>query len=135
MAESFGRTTIWETSASVTTTAGSGVLPTFRAASGMSLAGRRETVVPLEALGQLPNLEFFASLSGGRLWKGRMPILDPDLEGLKLFADRPKYRPVKAFLKRLRLPGALRRLFREGAGAVGREMAQKEAQTEEGALK
>ena len=46
--------------------------------------------MPLEALGQLPNLEFFASLSGGRLWKGRMPILDAALEGLHLYAPVKK---------------------------------------------
>ena len=90
IAEAFGRTTIWETAASVTTTAGASALPAFRAAASSSLSGRRDSVVPLEALGQLPNLEFFASLSGGRLWKGRMPILDPALEGLHLYAPVPK---------------------------------------------
>lgn len=90
IAEAFGRTTIWETAASVTTTAGASALPAFRAAASSSLSGRRDSVVPLEALGQLPNLEFFASLSGGRLWKGRMPILDPGLEGLHLYAPAPK---------------------------------------------
>lgn len=92
VAEAFGRTTIWETSASVSSSADSGVLPTFRATAGRSLSGRRESVVPLECLGQLPNLEFFASLSGGRLWKGRMPILNPELEGLKLFAGEAGWR-------------------------------------------
>lgn len=103
IAEAFGRTTIWETAASVTTTAGASALPAFRAAASSSLSGRRDSVVPLEALGQLPNLEFFASLSGGRLWKGRMPILDPALEGLHLYAPVPKApAPIgrlRAFLK------------------------------------
>lgn len=90
IAEAFGRTTIWETAASVTTTTGASALPAFRAAASSSLSGRRDSVVPLEALGQLPNLEFFASLSGGRLWKGRMPILDPALEGLHLYAQVTK---------------------------------------------
>ena len=103
IAEAFGRTTIWETAASVTTTAGASALPAFRAAASSSLSGRRDSVVPLEALGQLPNLEFFASLSGGRLWKGRMPILDPSLEGLHLYAPVPKApAPIgrlRAFLK------------------------------------
>lgn len=99
IAEAFGRTTIWETAASVTTTAGASALPAFRAAASSSLSGRRDSVVPLEALGQLPNLEFFASLSGGRLWKGRMPILDPALEGLHLYAPVPK---VPAPIGRLR---------------------------------
>lgn len=103
VAEAFGRTTIWETAASVTTTAGASALPAFRAAASSSLSGRRDSVVPLEALGQLPNLEFFASLSGGRLWKGRMPILDPALEGLHLYAPVPKVPPpigrLRAFLE------------------------------------
>ena len=103
IAEAFGRTTIWVTAASVTTTAGASALPAFRAAASSSLSGRRDSVVPLEALGQLPNLEFFASLSGGRLWKGRMPILDPALEGLHLYAPVPKApAPIgrlRAFLK------------------------------------
>ena len=99
IAEAFGRTTIWETAASVTTTAGASALPAFRAAASSSLSGRRDSVVPLEALGQLPNLEFFASLSGGRLWKGRMPILDPALEGLHLYAPVSK---VPAPIGRLR---------------------------------
>ena len=29
-------------------------------------------------LGKLPNLQYFASVSGGRIIKGRFPILDPD---------------------------------------------------------
>jgi conjugal transfer pilus assembly protein TraD len=31
-------------------------------------------------LGKLPNLQYFASVSGGRLVKGRFPILDPALD-------------------------------------------------------
>ena len=32
-------------------------------------------IVPPEALGSLPDLEYFASLSGNRLVKGRIPLI------------------------------------------------------------
>lgn len=35
-------------------------------------------MVPTDVLGKLPNLQYFASVSGGRIIKGRFPILDPD---------------------------------------------------------
>ena len=119
VAEAFGRTTIWETAASVTTTAGASALPAFRAAASSSLSGRRDSVVPLEALGQLPNLEFFASLSGGRFWKGRMPILDPALEGLHLYAQVTK---VPAPIERWRafLEARVKCLKSERSAALGR---------------
>jgi conjugal transfer pilus assembly protein TraD len=34
--------------------------------------------VPADVLGKLPNLQYFASVSGGRLLKGRFPIIDPN---------------------------------------------------------
>jgi conjugal transfer pilus assembly protein TraD len=37
-------------------------------------------MVPADVLGKLPNLQYFASVSGGRLIKGRFPILDPDFD-------------------------------------------------------
>ena len=36
-----------------------------------------EEMVPADILGKLPNLQYFASVSGGRIIKGRFPILDP----------------------------------------------------------
>ena len=35
-------------------------------------------MVPADVLGKLPNLPYFASVSGGRIIKGRFSILDPD---------------------------------------------------------
>ena len=35
----------------------------------------REELVPADVLGKLPNCEFFAALAGGKLVKGRIPIL------------------------------------------------------------
>ena len=88
VAESFGRTTLWETSASLSTRAQADPLPGFSASASRSLTGRRDAIVPLECLGSLPNLEFFASLSGGRLWKGRIPILLPEARGRRILNER-----------------------------------------------
>jgi conjugal transfer pilus assembly protein TraD len=35
-----------------------------------------EAVLPPDLLGQLPNWQYFAMVSGGRLLKGRLPIID-----------------------------------------------------------
>ena len=40
----------------------------------------REETVPADILGKLPNLQYFASVSGGRLIKGRVPILNSDAD-------------------------------------------------------
>ncbi len=45
-------------------------------------------MVPADVLGKLPNLQYFASVSGGRIIKGRFPILDPD-GPLPVAADKP----------------------------------------------
>ena len=80
--ETFGKAVVWSTSASVSTGADGSVLPDFRASVTRSISGERTDIVPPDALGRLPNTEFFASLSGGRLYKGRMPILvNEDQEG------------------------------------------------------
>jgi conjugal transfer pilus assembly protein TraD len=39
-----------------------------------------EEMVPADVLGKLPNLQYFASVSGGRIIKGRFPILNPDFD-------------------------------------------------------
>lgn len=39
-----------------------------------------EELIPADILGKLPNLQYFASVSGGRIIKGRFPILNPDHE-------------------------------------------------------
>ena len=48
------------------------------------MTGMRDDIVPRDWLGRLPNLEFFASLSGGKLYKGRIPILIDTDEGVML---------------------------------------------------
>ena len=39
-----------------------------------------EERIPADMLGKLPNLQYFAQVSGGRLIKGRFPILNPDFD-------------------------------------------------------
>jgi conjugal transfer pilus assembly protein TraD len=39
-----------------------------------------EERIPADMLGKLPNLQYVAAVSGGRLIKGRFPILDPDYD-------------------------------------------------------
>jgi conjugal transfer pilus assembly protein TraD len=48
---------------------------------------------------RLPNLQYFASVSGGRIIKGRFPILDPD-------ADEPRA-TLSAQPKAIRAPTAI----------------------------
>lgn len=76
--ETFGKTTVWSTSASLSSSADGSPVPDFRASVTRSIQGRRDEVVPPDVLGRLPNTEFFASVSGGRLYKGRIPILLSD---------------------------------------------------------
>jgi len=42
---------------------------------GERLMEEESDLLPPQLLGMLPNLEFFATISGGRLIKGRLPIL------------------------------------------------------------
>ena len=47
----------------------------FSGGSDQRLMEEEADLFPAPLLGNLPNLEFVAKLSGGRLWKGRVPIL------------------------------------------------------------
>ncbi|KQP23362.1 conjugative transfer system coupling protein TraD [Pseudorhodoferax sp. Leaf267] len=49
----------------------------FSSSYSTQLTESFEELVPADVLGKLPNLQYFASLSGGRIVKGRFPILDP----------------------------------------------------------
>jgi len=55
----------------------------FSSSYSTQLTESFEEMVPADVLGKLPNLQYFASVSGGRIIKGRFPILDPD-------ADEPR---------------------------------------------
>ena len=50
----------------------------FSSGHSTRLAESFEETVPADVLGKLPNLQYFASVSGGRIIEGRFPILDPD---------------------------------------------------------
>lgn len=50
----------------------------FSSSYSTQLAESFEEVVPADVLGKLPNLQYFASVSGGRIIKGRFPIIDVD---------------------------------------------------------
>ena len=55
----------------------------FSSSYSTQLSESFEEMVPADVLGKLPNLQYFASVSGGRIIKGRFPILDPDAPGAK----------------------------------------------------
>lgn len=50
----------------------------FSAGYSTQITEAMEELVPADILGKLPNLQYFASVSGGRIIKGRFPILNPD---------------------------------------------------------
>jgi conjugal transfer pilus assembly protein TraD len=74
--ETFGRTAIHTLRIGINT--GSDAhLGDFSAGHSSQLAESMEERVPADMLGKLPNLQYFASVSGGRLLKGRFPIIEP----------------------------------------------------------
>lgn len=52
----------------------------FTSAYSSQLSESIEERIPADILGKLPNLQYFASVSGGRIIKGRFPILNPDVD-------------------------------------------------------
>lgn len=75
--ETFGRTAIH--AVRTATSQGSGVrLGEFSSNRSTQLSESLEELVPADILGKLPNLHYFASVSGGRRIKGRFQIIDPD---------------------------------------------------------
>lgn len=77
--ETFGRTAIHSLRLGLSHGADTH-LGDFSSSYSTQLAESLEETVPADMLGKLPNLQYFASVSGGRLVKGRFTILDPDLE-------------------------------------------------------
>ena len=75
MAETFGKTYIAGTEAALTTSSHTGPSAAFASGVTRRMASVRDDIIPRDVLGKLPNGEFFASLAGGRLVKGRAPIL------------------------------------------------------------
>jgi conjugal transfer pilus assembly protein TraD len=77
--ETFGRTAIHTVRVGLSHGADAH-LGDFSSSYSTQLAESFEEVVPADVLGKLPNLQYFASVSGGRILKGRFPILDPTLD-------------------------------------------------------
>ncbi len=78
VAETFGRTYIANTAATLTSASDTAHPGHFTAGASRQITASREEIIPCDVLGKLPNCEFFASLEGGRLVKGRTPILIAD---------------------------------------------------------
>lgn len=78
VAETFGRTYIANTAATLTSASDTAHPGHFTAGASRQITASREEIIPCDVLGKLPNCEFLASLAGGRLIKGRTPILIPD---------------------------------------------------------
>ncbi|MES2956571.1 MAG: conjugative transfer system coupling protein TraD [Pseudomonadota bacterium] len=77
--ETFGKTAIHTMRVGLSSGADAH-LGDFSSSYSTQLSESFEERVPADVLGKLPNLQYFASVSGGRLIKGRFPILDPDLQ-------------------------------------------------------
>lgn len=78
VAETFGRTYIANAAATLTNGSDTDRPGRFSAGASRQISASREEIIPCDILGKLPNCEFFASLAGGRLVKGRTPILTED---------------------------------------------------------
>ncbi len=73
--ETFGKTAIHTMRVGLNTAADAH-LGDFSSTYSQQVTESLEELVPAEVLGKLPNLQYFASVSGGRLIKGRFPILN-----------------------------------------------------------
>lgn len=77
--ETFGKTAIHTLSVGLNN-ASDVHLGDFTSAYSSQLTESMEELIPADILGKLPNLQYFASVSGGRIIKGRFPILNPDYD-------------------------------------------------------
>ena len=86
--ESFGQTIIRQVMHTQNTNAiaGDRDVTNWTGGYGERLIENEMPLFPADLLGQLPNLEFIASVSGGRIIKGRLPIINskinPELEDM-----------------------------------------------------
>lgn len=77
--ETFGKTAIHTLRVGLNN-ASDAHLGDFTSAYSAQLTESMEELIPADILGKLPNLQYFASVSGGRIIKGRFPILNPDVD-------------------------------------------------------
>ncbi len=85
--ETFGKTAIHTVRVGLNS-ASDAHLGDFTSTYSSQLTESMEELIPADILGKLPNLQYFASVSGGRIIKGRFPILNPDF-------DRPSEGAIK----------------------------------------
>lgn len=52
-------------------------LAEYSGSVGTTLREALEDTIPADVVGKLPSMQFFAAVSGGRLYKGRIPVLVP----------------------------------------------------------
>lgn len=74
--ETFGKTGIHSMRVG-RNTASDAHLSDFTAVTSLQVTEELDDAIPPSMLGKLPNLQYFASVSGGRLIKGRCTLLDP----------------------------------------------------------
>jgi conjugal transfer pilus assembly protein TraD len=72
--EALGRAYIQSVDASFTTHADEHVAE-YSGSIGHRLREELQDTVPADVVGKLPSMQFFAAVSGGRLFKGRIPVL------------------------------------------------------------
>jgi len=77
--ETFGQTAIHNMKVGCNTARDSH-LGDFTMVESTQISEEMSELIPTSLLGKLPNLQFFASVSGGRLCKGRFTLLDPEME-------------------------------------------------------
>jgi len=77
--ETFGKTGIHSMKVG-RNTASDGHLSDFTSVTSQQVTEELDDAIPPSMLGKLPNLQYFASVSGGRLIKGRCTLLDPGPE-------------------------------------------------------
>jgi conjugal transfer pilus assembly protein TraD len=77
--ETFGKTTIHTMRVGLNDAADAH-LGDFTSVQSTQITESFEETIPSDILGKLPNLQYFASVSGGRLIKGRFPLLNPDYD-------------------------------------------------------
>lgn len=77
--ETFGKTAIHTMRVGLNNAANAH-LGEFTSVYSSQLTESMEELIPADILGKLPNLQYFASVSGGRIIKGRFPILNPDFD-------------------------------------------------------
>lgn len=73
--ETFGAAMVWSEGVALGSASMSEIVPTFRASITRTSSAKREALIPQEMLGKLPDGEFFASIAGGKIFKGRMPVV------------------------------------------------------------